>query len=205
VTRSCCNAIGPAHSDWPDRRRQDARRRPRSARNRCPLSGYSPPGEPEGAPLRSRAATRKPPVTQGHSPRRSRRTTPNPIPDFVGVEDEAAWWDTHHITDFLDELKPVRLRVARKALARHHGAVRRADAGEAAGAVARAEHRPDDARPNVDPRAAAARSGSGRLQRTPSGSPGPTDPRPATAPPHVSPPSGGAWGMHAECAPALWT
>jgi hypothetical protein len=40
------------------------------------------------------------------TPRRSR------IPDFQSIEEEAEWWDTHDITDYLDELRPVELRVA---------------------------------------------------------------------------------------------
>jgi hypothetical protein len=32
------------------------------------------------------------------------------IPDFKSVEEETEFWDTHDITDFLDELRPVRVR-----------------------------------------------------------------------------------------------
>jgi hypothetical protein len=32
------------------------------------------------------------------------------IPDFKSVEEEAEFWDTHDLTDFLDELRPVRVR-----------------------------------------------------------------------------------------------
>jgi hypothetical protein len=32
------------------------------------------------------------------------------IPDFQTVEEETEFWDTHDITDFLDELRPVRVR-----------------------------------------------------------------------------------------------
>ena len=35
------------------------------------------------------------------------------IPQFGTHEEEAAWWDTHDITDYLDELKPVRVRFAK--------------------------------------------------------------------------------------------
>jgi CopG antitoxin of type II toxin-antitoxin system len=35
------------------------------------------------------------------------------IPDFASKEEEAAWWDTHSITDFLDELEPVEVRFAK--------------------------------------------------------------------------------------------
>lgn len=35
------------------------------------------------------------------------------IPEFRSREEEAAWWDTHDITDYLDELKPVRVRFAK--------------------------------------------------------------------------------------------
>jgi hypothetical protein len=30
------------------------------------------------------------------------------IPEFATREEEAAWWDSHNITDYLDELQPVR-------------------------------------------------------------------------------------------------
>jgi CopG antitoxin of type II toxin-antitoxin system len=33
------------------------------------------------------------------------------IPSFQSVEEEAAFWDTHDITDFLDESTPVQLSV----------------------------------------------------------------------------------------------
>ena len=32
------------------------------------------------------------------------------IPDFATRAEEAAWWDTHDITDYLDELEPVTVR-----------------------------------------------------------------------------------------------
>ena len=38
---------------------------------------------------------------------------PRRIPDFATREEEAAWWDTHSITDYLDELEPVRARFAK--------------------------------------------------------------------------------------------
>jgi glutathione S-transferase len=34
------------------------------------------------------------------------------IPIFANREEEAAFWDTHDITDYLDELKPVTMRAA---------------------------------------------------------------------------------------------
>lgn len=39
--------------------------------------------------------------------------TPSRIPAFSSREEEAAWWDTHDITDYLDELKPVNVRFAK--------------------------------------------------------------------------------------------
>lgn len=33
------------------------------------------------------------------------------IPSFANVEEEAAFWDTHDFTDFLDESTPVRVAV----------------------------------------------------------------------------------------------
>ena len=37
---------------------------------------------------------------------------PSRIPDFTSIEEEAEWWDTHDITDYLDELRPVQIRVS---------------------------------------------------------------------------------------------
>jgi hypothetical protein len=31
------------------------------------------------------------------------------MPDFTSREEEAAFWDTHDVTDYLDELRPVRV------------------------------------------------------------------------------------------------
>ena len=36
------------------------------------------------------------------------------IPDFATREEEAAFWDSHDITDYEDELKPVKVRFADK-------------------------------------------------------------------------------------------
>ena len=35
------------------------------------------------------------------------------IPDFASREEEAEFWDTHDITDFLDELRPVKVTVSK--------------------------------------------------------------------------------------------
>ena len=35
------------------------------------------------------------------------------IPEFASREEEAAFWDTHDIADYQDELKPVRARFAK--------------------------------------------------------------------------------------------
>jgi predicted DNA binding CopG/RHH family protein len=35
------------------------------------------------------------------------------IPVFVNHQEEAEFWDTHDITDYLDELKPVKLKFAK--------------------------------------------------------------------------------------------
>jgi predicted glycoside hydrolase/deacetylase ChbG (UPF0249 family) len=35
------------------------------------------------------------------------------IPDFATREEEAEWWDTHSITDCLDELEPVQVRFSK--------------------------------------------------------------------------------------------
>ena len=34
------------------------------------------------------------------------------IPDFATIEEEAEWWDTHDITDYLDELTPIEITVS---------------------------------------------------------------------------------------------
>lgn len=39
--------------------------------------------------------------------------TKSRIPEFASREEEAEWWDTHDITDYLDELKPVEVRFAK--------------------------------------------------------------------------------------------
>jgi|SRR5579863_1434798 predicted DNA binding CopG/RHH family protein len=35
------------------------------------------------------------------------------IPDFASREEEAEWWDTHDVTDYLDELQPVKVHMSR--------------------------------------------------------------------------------------------
>ena len=35
------------------------------------------------------------------------------IPDFASREDEAASWDTHDVTEFIEETRPVKLRVGK--------------------------------------------------------------------------------------------
>jgi hypothetical protein len=42
-----------------------------------------------------------------------RRTAASRIPDFQSREEEAAFWDTHDFTEFLEETRPVKLRVAK--------------------------------------------------------------------------------------------
>ena len=39
--------------------------------------------------------------------------TTSRIPHFQSREEEAAFWDTHEFTEFLDETRPVKLRVAK--------------------------------------------------------------------------------------------
>src|ERR671918_3055290 len=41
------------------------------------------------------------------------RTARSRIPDFRSREEEAAFWDTHDFTEFLDETRPVKLRVGK--------------------------------------------------------------------------------------------
>ncbi len=38
---------------------------------------------------------------------------PSRIPDFKTREEEAAFWDTHDVTDYLDEMRPVKVRFAK--------------------------------------------------------------------------------------------
>ena len=42
-----------------------------------------------------------------------RRTGASRIPDFQSREEEAAFWDTHDFTEFLEETRPVELRVVK--------------------------------------------------------------------------------------------
>ena len=35
------------------------------------------------------------------------------VPEFASREEEAAFWDTHDVTDYLDELKPAEVRFAK--------------------------------------------------------------------------------------------
>lgn len=35
------------------------------------------------------------------------------IPKFRSLEEERAFWDTHSVTDFMDELKPAKIEFAR--------------------------------------------------------------------------------------------
>ena len=46
-------------------------------------------------------------------PKKQSQAATSRIPQFNSREEEAAWWDSHDITDYLDELKPVRVRFAR--------------------------------------------------------------------------------------------
>ena len=41
------------------------------------------------------------------------KKTKSRIPDFASYAEEANFWDTHDTTDFEDEFKPVRVRVAK--------------------------------------------------------------------------------------------
>lgn len=48
-------------------------------------------------------------------PRASKPTPPEKgrIPQFTSYEEEAKWWDTHDITDYLDEFKFVEVQVSK--------------------------------------------------------------------------------------------
>ncbi len=50
-------------------------------------------------------------MTQEHD--RRRQPTASQIPDFRSREDEAAFWDAHDFTEFLEETRPVKLRVGK--------------------------------------------------------------------------------------------
>lgn len=39
-----------------------------------------------------------------------RKVIKSKIPDFKNYEEEANFWDTHDFTEFLDEMKPVKVR-----------------------------------------------------------------------------------------------
>lgn len=59
------------------------------------------------------------------------------IPDFKTIEEEAEFWDTHDITDYLDESWPVKIEVT--------------DAFRARVAARRATHTPDRLTVRLDP------------------------------------------------------
>jgi predicted DNA binding CopG/RHH family protein len=46
-------------------------------------------------------------MTQENQPVKTR------IPEFASREEEAQFWDTHDVTDYWDELKPVQVRFAK--------------------------------------------------------------------------------------------
>jgi predicted HicB family RNase H-like nuclease len=49
----------------------------------------------------------------GEHPREEQRANnPSRIPEFRSREEEAEFWDTHDVTDYLDELRPVRVTPA---------------------------------------------------------------------------------------------
>ena len=48
-------------------------------------------------------------MKEEQEPRTTKRVKSR-IPEFAGVQEEAEWWDSHDITDYLDELKPVKVR-----------------------------------------------------------------------------------------------
>ncbi len=54
--------------------------------------------------LTSAGKTRRPPVARSHKTR---------IPEFKTIAEEAEWWDTHDLTDYWDEFKPVQIKFAR--------------------------------------------------------------------------------------------
>lgn len=45
--------------------------------------------------------------------KKSQQKKKSRIPNFKNYEEEARFWDTHSITDFLDELRPVKVHFAK--------------------------------------------------------------------------------------------
>jgi predicted DNA binding CopG/RHH family protein len=51
-----------------------------------------------------------------------------PIPEFKSWEEEAEFWDTHDLSDYWDDFKPIKVRFA-KNLSLSHGITVRLDSG----------------------------------------------------------------------------
>lgn len=43
----------------------------------------------------------------------NKKNAKNKIPEFKNYEEEAKFWDTHDITDYLDEFRPAKVRFAK--------------------------------------------------------------------------------------------
>jgi glutathione S-transferase len=65
-----------------------------------------PPTEKSDATMSKKKSTIQPTVDLGYPTEPHGR-----IPAFNNIEEEASFWDTHSITDYLDEMEPVNLVV----------------------------------------------------------------------------------------------
>jgi len=45
---------------------------------------------------------------------------PSRIPEFASIEEEAEFWDSHDLSDYWDELRPVRVHVSPNLTSVHH-------------------------------------------------------------------------------------
>lgn len=70
-----------------------------------------PSGTPHGDGLKATPHSRRPKMTYRQD--QSRQQEQRHLPECSSREDEAAFWETHDIADFQDELTPVRARFAK--------------------------------------------------------------------------------------------
>jgi hypothetical protein len=55
----------------------------------------------------------KPKNGQSNSDQTGQPARASRIPEFSSIQEEAEWWDTHSIVDYLDELEPVKIKFAK--------------------------------------------------------------------------------------------
>lgn len=53
-----------------------------------------------------------------------RRRGSRRIPEFMNRDEEAAWWDTHDLSDYWDEFSPVNIEVSPRILSKKSMSVR---------------------------------------------------------------------------------